>query len=106
MGFPWRSITATAALTAYLATSTKSKSAFAAYFAGIWFLGLSCWAFWAVILYPKLFSPHLGLPEPKNKSWFNGQFQKIRHLPTGAPMQEWLVQLLFRQPHIVARGRH
>ncbi|KAL2154157.1 hypothetical protein VTH82DRAFT_2833 [Thermothelomyces myriococcoides] len=48
------------------------------------------WALWSVILYPKLFSPLRGLPEPSGNSWLMGQFFKIVALPSGLPMIEWI----------------
>lgn len=93
MDFPWRRVTALSAVTAYMVTTTLkpqwSSSAFIRYYALSYLLGFVAWAFWTVILYPKVFSPLRGVPEPKNLSWFNGQWQKIRDLPTGVPMLEW-----------------
>ncbi|KAK7745019.1 hypothetical protein SLS53_003254 [Cytospora paraplurivora] len=94
MVFPWKPVTAASVTIAYLATSTLKQtwtiSAFLRYFAGSWILGFACWAFWSVILYPKFFSPLIGLPEPENPSWLHGQWSKIRDLPTGVPMLEWV----------------
>lgn len=93
MDFPWKRVTAVAAVAAYVATSTLkqawSRSTFTNYFAVSWLLSFLCWASWTVILYPKFFSPLLGLPEPPNPSWINGQYAKIRELPTGVPMLDW-----------------
>lgn len=93
MDLPWKRVTAAAAVAAYAATSLLkqewSRSAFARYFAVSWLLGFLCWGFWTVILYPKFFSPLLGLPEPHNPSWINGQYSKIREFATGVPMLEW-----------------
>ncbi|KUI67349.1 Cytochrome P450 97B3, chloroplastic [Cytospora mali] len=94
MGFPWKGVTAIAATTAYIATFTLKKgwapSAFLGYFASSWIICLACYAVWSAILYPKFFSPLIGLPEPKNPSWINGQYAKIKELPTGWPMLEWV----------------
>lgn len=93
MDFPWKQMTAAAVATAYVATSTLKQEwapfTFLGCFASSWTLGLACWAVWAVILYPKVFSPLIGLPEPKNLSWVNGQYSRIQALPTGAPQLEW-----------------
>ncbi|KAI3401919.1 hypothetical protein diail_6478 [Diaporthe ilicicola] len=94
MDLPWKRVTAVAAVAAYAATSTLkqqwSRSAFIDYFAISWLLGFLCWGLWTVILYPKFFSPLLGLPEPQNPSWINGQYSRIREFPTGVPMLEWV----------------
>lgn len=93
MDFPWRRVAALSAVAGYMATTTLkpqwSTSAFVKYYALSYTLGFVAWAVWTVILYPKVFSPLRGLPEPKNLSWLNGQWQKIRDLPTGVPMLEW-----------------
>lgn len=93
MDFPWKRVTAVAAVTAYAATSFLkqewSRSAFTTYFTVSWLLSFLCWGLWTVILYPKFFSPLIGLPEPKNPSWINGQYSKIREFATGVPMLEW-----------------
>ncbi len=60
-------------------------------FAAIWAIQALAWAIWIVLLYPKLFSPLRGLPEPNGNSWFMGQFRTIMSQPTGAPMREWYV---------------
>lgn len=93
MDFPWKRVTAVAAVTAYAATSLLkqewSRSAFTTYFTVSWLLSFLCWGLWTVILYPKFFSPLIGLPEPENPSWINGQYSKIREFATGVPMLEW-----------------
>ena len=60
-------------------------------FAAAWAIQALAWAIWMVLLYPKLFSPLRGLPEPSGNSWFMGQFKTISAQPTGAPMREWYV---------------
>lgn len=93
MDVPLKQVTAAAAATAYVATSTLAQewtpSAFLGHLAGSWILCFACWLFWTVILYPKFFSPLIGLPEPKNPSWINGQYSTILAQPTGWPMLEW-----------------
>ena len=93
MDFPLKRVTAAAAAIAYVATWALGQgwtpSAFFSRFAGSWVICFACWTVWAVILYPKCFSPLVGLPEPKNPSWLHGQYFKIREQPTGWPMLEW-----------------
>lgn len=93
MDVPFKQITAAAVATAYVTTSTLALkwtlSTLFRYLAGSWILCFACWIFWIAILYPKFFSPLIGLPEPKNPSWINGQYSKIQGLPTGWPMLEW-----------------
>lgn len=60
-------------------------------FVGAWLAQFLVWLVAKVILYPKLFSPLIGLPEPKNPSWFMGQWSRIRAEPSGAPMRDWCV---------------
>lgn len=93
MDFPWRKATPVSAVAAYVATSVFKANwfifAFAGYFFCAYALILFLYSFWGIILYPKVFSPLRGLPEPKNSSWYNGQWKKIRDLPMGVPMEEW-----------------
>jgi hypothetical protein len=95
MGLPWRFISASSLVVAYLTTSRWtqwSNVAFATTFAGAWAIHLLAWVVWTVILYPKVFSPLRGLPEPKNSSWFMGQYRRIAAEPTGIPMLDWCVR--------------
>lgn len=91
--FPYRLMTAASFAGAYLVSSGRIPQwpaiGFVSAFTALWTLQLLLWALWAVILYPKLFSPLRGLPEPTGNSWFMGQFKTIRKLPTGVPMIEW-----------------
>lgn len=93
MDFPWRRVAAIAAVGAGLATvflaERWSARTFSKYFVYSWILSFLPHAFWAVILWPKVFSPLRGLPEPKGNSWWNGQWAKIQALSNGAPMLEW-----------------
>ncbi|KAI1503676.1 cytochrome P450 [Biscogniauxia marginata] len=91
--YPWRLITTVAVASSYLLVSRQenwSKLQFTGAFAGTWFLQTSIWALWVVFLYPKLFSPLRGLPEPAGGSWWAGHFRKIIAEPTGVPMREWV----------------
>lgn len=96
MDFPWRRLAATAAVGATLATlwtsipaGTWSLAAFPKYYLYACVLSLAPLGLWQVLLYPRLFSPLIGLPEPSGGSWWNGQWAKIHALPNGVPMQEW-----------------
>lgn len=109
MDVPLKKITAAAVATAYLTTSTFAQKwsliPFLRYLAGSWMLAFACWMFWIVILYPKLFSPLIGLPEPKNPSWFNGQYSKIQDQPTGWPMLEWYPRPLVPQAQLLSSSQ-
>lgn len=93
MDFPWRRLAATAAVGAALATFTLagkwSLATFSKYYIYAWILSFIPLGLWEVILYPKVFSPLIGLPEPIGNSWWNGQWANIQALPNGAPMQQW-----------------
>lgn len=70
-------------------------------FISVWFFQVFLYGVWSVILYPKVFSPLIGLPEPKGGSWLMGQFGAIRKYPTGIPMREWYVH-----PYIMSYPRY
>lgn len=93
MDFEWKKVAAVSAATAYIATSTLrpqwSTTAFLKYYTSVYAVIFFSWGLWTVFLYPKVFSPLRGLPEPKGGSWYNGHFARIRALPTGVPMTEW-----------------
>lgn len=95
MDFPFKPAAATSAVAAFAATTYLrpqwSTFTFAGYFVAGFTAYFVSWTFWTVILYPKFFSPLRGLPEPKNASWYNGNWKKIRDEPSGAPMLEWYV---------------
>ncbi|KAK0730527.1 cytochrome P450 [Lasiosphaeris hirsuta] len=94
MGLPYRSISAVSLGVGYLLSlgglpqAPKTGLLFA--FVALWSFQFMLYAAWAVVLYPKLFSPLLGLPEPTGNSFFNGQWAKITGKPTGIPMLEWV----------------
>lgn len=93
MDFPLKTAAVRSAAAAF-GFWTYSKNQWSTLFFAVYFitgiiLQFVIWAFWTVILYPKFFSPLRGLPEPKNSSWFNGNWKKIRDEPSGAPMLEW-----------------
>lgn len=100
MDFPWKTGAAASAVVAYTASSFFEAKwpilAFSGYFVFTFLLLFISHSFWLIILYPNFFSPLRGLPEPKNSSWYNGQFEKIKALPLGVPMEEWYMTLLSR----------
>lgn len=71
MILPWRSISIFAATGSYTLVSFRpdllffSKPTYLGTFLQLWILGLAVWAVWAVMLYPKYFSPMRHLPGPK-----------------------------------------
>lgn len=99
MDFPFKPAVATSAVAAGGATmflrSRWSTPVFATYFTCSFIAYLVGWTLWTVILYPKVFSPLRGLPEPKSTSWFNGHWKKINAEPSGAPMLEWYLLNIF-----------
>lgn len=92
MAPPTRAIALTSLASSYLVVaglSAWSTTRFAATFLGIFLAQLSAYGVWRAVLYPKLFSPLIGLPEPKGGSFFNGHWKRIRAEPTGHPMRDW-----------------
>lgn len=93
MDFPFKPAAAVSTVVAYGATTYLrpqwSAKVFAAYFVATFLAHVLGWAFWSIILYPKVFSPLIGLPEPKASSWYNGNWKEIQDQPTGKPMLEW-----------------
>ena len=45
---------------------------------------------WAVVIYPKVFSPLRHLPTPDDNSFFSGQTKKVFREPSGRPMRYWI----------------
>ncbi|KAI0899890.1 cytochrome P450 [Annulohypoxylon nitens] len=71
-----------------------TKSQLFGTFSAIWFLQFFLYyVVWRVILYPKLFSPLRGLPQPQDGSFFMGQFKDISSQPTGIPMRKWVATI-------------
>jgi hypothetical protein len=95
--FPYRLMIAASLGGAYLLSSGRIPQwpapGFLAAFSGLLGIQLLAWVAWAVMLYPKLFSPLRGLPEPDGNALFMGQWKAITSLPTGNPMMEWYVFL-------------
>ncbi|KAH6845196.1 cytochrome P450 [Chaetomium sp. MPI-CAGE-AT-0009] len=91
---PYRSMLAAALGGAYLLSSGRVPQwpvpGFLTAFVALWSVQVLVWASWVVLLYPKLFSPLRGLPEPSGNSWFMGQWKAIVAHPTGAPMMKWI----------------
>jgi cytochrome P450 len=96
LGGELQALAATAAVTSFLLVHYKpelllfSNPSLLGTFVQLYLLGFGVWVLWKVILYPKVFSPLRHLPGPKNVSWFNGQFGRIRKEPSGGPMLEWV----------------
>lgn len=89
MSSRWHAVTAIALVYAYFVTSSKSVSGFLGNFLAAWAVQFLGFAIWAVILYPKFFSPLVGLPEPSGNAWFMGQWKRIVAERPGGPMLEW-----------------
>jgi hypothetical protein len=89
MGLRWHAVTAISLVYAYFLTSRRSLLGFLGSFLAACVVQYFGYAVWAVILYPKFFSPLIGLPEPSGNAWFMGQWQRIKDERPGAPMLEW-----------------
>ncbi len=93
MGFPWKTMTAVAAASAYVlsyhAPSGWPSLSLWLNFALAGAVELVALGVWTVFLHPKFFSALRGLPEPKDNHWLHGQFPRISKDPTGAPMVDW-----------------
>jgi hypothetical protein len=93
MAPPWRAFSAASLIGAYFISARYPSQWrilwFIANFATGWAVQLLGFLVWRVILWPKLFSPLIGLPEPSGNSFFNGQWKIINEQPTGIPMTEW-----------------
>ncbi|KAI1386568.1 cytochrome P450 [Hypoxylon trugodes] len=95
MAYPWRSIIAVSLVSAFLIVSRWpqwNKSLLSTFFS-LWSLQTFFYAVWAVILYPKFFSPLRGLPEPTGNSWLMGQLPTIQKYPTGIPQRKWIATI-------------
>ncbi|OTB06424.1 hypothetical protein M426DRAFT_55146 [Hypoxylon sp. CI-4A] len=93
MAFPWRAIFVVSLVLSYYAVYIQpgwSVSKFLGTFAATWGSQTFLYGIWRTILYPKVFSPLRGLPEPKSPSFFMGHFKTIRSKPSGIPMREWV----------------
>lgn len=93
MDAPFKQVAAISAITAYGATlflrPQWSSTAFASYFVRSFIANFLAWIFWRVILYPKFFSPLIGIPQPEPSSWYNGNWKEIQDMHNGAPMHIW-----------------
>lgn len=45
---------------------------------------------WAVLVYPRFFSPIRHVPEAPDGRFFTGQTRKIMKASSGQPMREWI----------------
>ncbi|KAI1762091.1 cytochrome P450 [Hypoxylon sp. FL1150] len=96
MGSPWRWFAAISLASSYLTVHLQPEwtvSRLINIFFATYALQIFCYAIWKVILYPKVFSPLRGLPEPTGGSLFMGHFSEIREKPTGIPMREWVANV-------------
>ena len=92
MGMPWPAMVTASLGAGYLLNWQRgdgSKLLVLKTAAGVYAVLFLVWAFCKVILYPKFLSRLRDLPEPKNPSWWNGQYLKIHSQTTGGPMREW-----------------
>ncbi|RYP16456.1 hypothetical protein DL765_005133 [Monosporascus sp. GIB2] len=89
---PWRVISLISLVSAYASVSREwewSAWQLLSTFATTWAFQAVCWAVWAVLLWPRYFSPLRDLPEPSGNSFLLGQFHRIRTEPSGVPHREW-----------------
>ena len=92
---PYRALAAIPAVSTYLLVAHKpdlllsSRPTYLGTYVQLFIIELITWAFWAVLLYPRFFSPLRHLPMPAGGSWWNGQRQTIAENPSGKPMIEW-----------------
>ncbi|RYO91664.1 hypothetical protein DL762_002102 [Monosporascus cannonballus] len=89
---PWRAISLISLASAYVFVSRErqwSAWQLLSTFATTWAFQVVCWAVWAVLLWPRYFSPLRDLPEPSGNSFLFGQFHRIRTEPSGVPHREW-----------------
>ncbi|KAK3330238.1 cytochrome P450 [Apodospora peruviana] len=94
MVLPYRLISAISLGASYFLSLPNAPilpiSGFVTTFTTLWALQFLLWALWSVVLYPKVFSPHIGLPEPEGNAFFIGQYKEIIRNPTGTPMLKWI----------------
>jgi len=91
MSIPWRAISLTSLVSAYIATQQApltSKLLFAGAFVASWAVLAAGWGVYTVFLWPFFLSPLRHLPEPKGGSWIHGQWARIVKDPTGVPQTE------------------
>ncbi|KAI9827286.1 MAG: hypothetical protein M1832_005424 [Thelocarpon impressellum] len=94
MGFPLRTIALVAATGSVALHNVPQLRAPTPYYVSTGLLLFAvqtfAWVVWAVILFPRFFSPLRHLPQPKNNSFFMGQFPRIAAEPNGSPMKEYM----------------
>ncbi|KAJ2900281.1 cytochrome P450 4A12A [Zalerion maritima] len=90
--YPYKPIATLSLGAAYFLSlqSEKSVGNFLFNFATTFLFQSFLYAIWKVLLYPKVFSPLLGLPEPSGNSFWNGQYAEISAKPTGVPQTGWV----------------
>ncbi|KAI0971442.1 cytochrome P450 [Xylaria arbuscula] len=94
--YPWRGILASSVAGSYFLTLYQPhwwKPHFTGGFFWALLLQSLAWVIWAVILYPKFFSPLRNLPSPPGASWWNGHFARIHKDPSGVPHREWITTI-------------
>jgi cytochrome P450 len=64
---------------------------------------------YAVVIWPRVFSPLRHLPQPTGNSFFNGQWSTITKDPSGIPLRRWINDIpnngLIRYLHLFNRER-
>ncbi|RYP72197.1 hypothetical protein DL771_004327 [Monosporascus sp. 5C6A] len=89
---PWRAIPLISLALAYVSVWREPEWSvwqLLSTFATTWTFQVVCWAVWAMLLWPKYFSPLRDLPEPSGNSFLFGQFHRIMAEPSGIPHREW-----------------
>lgn len=92
MAIPWLAMTAASLVASYVLVARGAgweTKPFVHTFLQTWFFQAAVWAVWAVVLYPKFFSPLRHLPMPPGGTFFNGHFNRIAKEATGIPHREW-----------------
>jgi hypothetical protein len=56
----------------------------------IFSLSLVCYATWAVVIYPRYFSPLRHIPTAPDDHFLLGHTRKVVKAPSGAPSREWM----------------
>lgn len=56
----------------------------------LFLLQLLAWNAWAILVYPRFFSPIRHVPEAPDGEFFTGHTRKIFKASSGQPMREWI----------------
>ncbi|KAK5124989.1 hypothetical protein LTR85_001179 [Meristemomyces frigidus] len=59
----------------------------------LFFAQLIAYQAWAIVVYPRFFSPLRHLPTPPDGGFFMGQTKRILREPSGMPMRDWVENL-------------